>query len=127
MSVAYFIVLDNEDVDFDSFINGKAIGHAFDELVEFCETHQLKTIEDFYSQDASEFLEGIDDIEIHEQEVLWFDAQQGIDWATNLIQKLQTENPKFETAAVIEDLGEYLEVFNNTKKVNAKWHLELDF
>ena len=127
MSVAYFIVLDNEEVDFDTFVNGKAIAHVFDELVEFCETHQLKTIEDFHSQDATEFLEDFDDIEIPEQEILWFDAQQGIDWVTDLIQKLKTKKPKFATDALIEDLGEYLEVLYNTKKANAKWHLELDY
>ena len=127
MSVAYFIVLDNEEVDFDTFVNGKAIAHASDELVEFCEKHKLKTIEDFFSQDASEFKDEFDDVEMPEKEVLWFNAQEGIDWATTFIEKLNSEKPKFSTVAVIEDLQEYLDVFNKTKAIGAKWHLELDF
>ncbi len=97
---------------------------AFDELKAFCEKHKLKTIEDFFSQDASEFM---DNIEMPEQEILWSDAQEGIDWATSLIEKLKSEKPEFQVDAVIEDLQEYLEVFNKTKEIEAKWHLELDF
>ena len=127
MSVAYFIVLDNDEVDFDTFVNGKAIAHAFDELVRFCKKHKFKTIEDFFSQDASDFLDEFDDIEMPEQEVLWFNAQVGIDWATALIEKLKSEKTSFSTDAVIDDLQEYLEVFNKTKEIDAKWHFELDF
>lgn len=127
MSVAYFIVLDNEEVGFDTFVNGKAMAHASDELVEFCEEQKLKSIEDFFSQDASEFMDDLDDIEMPEQEILWFNAQEGIDWSTALIEKLKSEKPKFPTDAVIEDLQEYLEVFNKTKEIDAKWHIELDF
>jgi len=127
MSAAYFIVLENEEVDFDSFVNGKNIAHAFDELIEFCKTQKLKTIEDFHSQDIGEFMENFDDIEIPEQEIKWFNAQEGIDRASSLIEKLESEVPKFDSCAVIEDLKEYLEVFNDAKKVDVKWHLELDY
>ncbi len=127
MSVAYFIVLDNEEVDFDTFVNGKGIACAFDEINEFCESHELKTIEDFHSQDVSEFMEDFDDLEIPEQEIKWFSAQEGIDWASSLIDNLESKKPKFLTDEVIEDLQKYLEVFNNSKKVGAKWHLELDY
>lgn len=127
MSVAYFIVLENQEVDFDTFVNGKSIAHAFDDLIEFCNTQKLKTIEDFHSQNTSEFMEDFDYTDIPEQEIKWFDAQEGIDWASSLIKKIESEEPKFGTCAIIEDLREYLEVFNNAKKVNVKWHLELDY
>ena len=127
MSVAYFIVLDNEDVGFDTFVNGKGIAHAFDELFKFCEAHKLKTIEYFHSQDVSEFMQDFDDIEIPDQKINWFNAQEGIDWAVSLIKKLKSESPDFNTDEVIEDLQDYIEVFNNTNKINAKWHLELDY
>ncbi|NNF00675.1 MAG: hypothetical protein HKN25_16790 [Pyrinomonadaceae bacterium] len=84
----------------------------------------MKTIEDFFSQDASDF---VGDIELPEQEILWIDAQQGIDWASALIEKLKSEKPQFPAGSVIEDLEEALEVFAKTKKINAKWHFELDF
>jgi len=127
MSVAYFIVIKNEEVDFDTFVNGKSMAHASDELIEFCKTHKLRTIEDFHSQDMSEFMEDFNDIEIPEQKIKWFNAQEGIDWASSLIEKLEAEKTKFDTGAVIEDLQEYLEVFKNAKKVDVKWHLELAY
>jgi predicted metal-dependent phosphoesterase TrpH len=127
MSVAYFIVLDKDDVNFDPFVNGKAIAHAFDELESFCKLHQLKTIEDFHSQDLSEFMEELDEFEMPEQEEAWFTADEGIEWIVSLLAKLNSEKPAFASLAVYDDLNEYLAVFNNAKRAAAKWHLELDF
>lgn len=127
MSVAYFIVLDKEDVGFDPFVNGKAIAHAFDALESFCKQHQLKTIEDFHSQDYSEFMEELDDVEIPEQEEKWFTADEGIAWVTLLLAKLNSAQPAFASPDLYEDLNEYIGVFNNAKRAGAKWHLELDF
>ena len=127
MSVAYFIVLDIEDVEFDDLVNGKNIAQAFDELSSFCESHNIKGIEDFHSQDVSEFIDEFDDLELPEQEEVWFDAKEGIEWVSALIEKLKDEHPRFLTDDILEDLVEYLEVFKNAKSVNAKWHLELDF
>lgn len=127
MSVAYFIVLDKDDVDFDPFVNGKAIAHAFDELASFCKQHQLKTIEDFHSQDLSEFVDELDDFEMPEQEEKWFTADEGVEWVTSLLAKLNSEKPIFASQDIYEDLKEYLEVFKDAKRVCAKWHLELDF
>lgn len=127
MSVAYFIVLDKEDVDFDPFVNGKAIAHAFNDLESFCKLHQLKTIEDFHSQDVSDFIEELDDIEMPEQDEAWFSADEGIEWVASLLTKLQLEKPAFASPEICEDLNEYLDVFNNAKRAGAKWHFELDF
>lgn len=127
MSVSYFIVLDTEDVGFDSFVNGKAIAQSLNELAVFCKKSGLKTVEDFYSQDITEFLEDVDEIENLHQVTSWFDAQEGINWVTLLLEKLYEEKPSFMTDALIEDLKEYLNVFNNTKEAGAKWHFGLDF
>ncbi|HOY23985.1 MAG TPA: hypothetical protein PK002_12585 [Cellvibrio sp.] len=127
MSVAYFIVLDKDDVDFDPFVNGKAIAHAFDELESFCKQHQLKTIEDFHSQDISEYMEELDDIEVPGRDEAWFAADEGIEWVTSLVAKLKSEKPAFASPDIYDDLNEYLDAFNNAKRAGAKWHLELDF
>jgi hypothetical protein len=128
MSVAYFIVLENETLDFDTFVNGKNIAHAFDELVSMCKKYELKSIEDFVCQDVSEFLSGeLDDVDIPAQDSLWFEAQEGIDWATSLIDKIRNSAVSFEADPVIEDLNDYIDVFNKAKKHNAKWRFELDF
>ena len=127
MSVAYFIVLNDDEVDFDTFVDGKSIAQVFDALTEFCNSHDLKTIEDFHSQDVSEMLDEFDGIELPEQEEIWFNAEEGIEWVNSLIEKLQCENPSFLNKAILEDLNDYLEVFKNTRKSGVKWHLELDF
>ena len=127
MSVAYFIVLDNDQVDFDPFVNGKAIAHAFEEITNFCKSNGLKTIEDFHSQDVGELMEGFDDIDIPDQVTLWLDAQEGIDWVTSLLEKIEAQKPAFATADVIEELREYLDVFEKSKSAGANWHLEMDF
>ncbi len=129
MSVAYFIVLEDEGLGFDTFVNGKSIANKHDELFSICKANGLKTIEDFFSQDASEFLDDFDDLEMPEQAqtVSWFGAQEGIDWAITLIEKLKADTTSFEAAPVIEDLIEYIEVFKQAKKHNVKWHLEMDF
>lgn len=127
MGLAYFVVLDSEKVEFDSFVNGKNIARAFSALTAFCKKHQLKTIEDFHSQDASAFLEDFGDIEIPEQTIHWFSAQEGIDWARTLIEKLKLENPNFDVQAVIDDLEEYLAVFQHCKQAHVQWRLALDF
>jgi hypothetical protein len=127
MSVAYFIVLEDENIDIDTFVNGKNIALAFDELVSVCNKHGIKTIEDYISQDASEFLGELDDINVPDQGVLWFDAQEGLDWARRLIDTLKTEKLSCEVGPVIEELNEYIGVFNKAKKHGIKWHLELDF
>lgn len=127
MSVAYFVVLDKEDVQFDTFVNGKAIAHAFDELTAFCNKNNLNGMEDFVSQNMSEFMmEEFGDIDVPEQEEKWFDAKEGVDWINALIDKLKEKSPKFFQEELLEDLTEYREVFQNAEKAGAKWHLEFD-
>ena len=124
MSTAYYIALENEEVEFDTFVNGKAIAHASEELYELCESNSIKPLDEFLSQDVSEF---IDDFEMPDgMEITWFDAQEGIDCVLSLVKLIQSKDCTFEKGPVIEDLNEYLEVLNKVKQANLKWHLELD-
>ena len=126
MSVAYFIVLDNGDVDFDTFVNGKHAAHFANEILAFCNMHGLKPLEDFFSLDAGEFMDEFDDIEIPDQDAQWFDAELGIEWIDELIETLTTESSRVWVDPVIEDLIEYKSVLEKARQVGAKWHFELD-
>lgn len=126
MSVAYFIVLDNEDVDFDTFVNGKHVAHFANEMLAFCNIHGLKPLEDFFSQDAGEFMDEFDDMDIPDQEAQWFDAEVGIEWIDELIETLASESSEAWVEAVIEDLNEYKSVLEQARQIGAKWHFELD-
>ncbi len=131
MGVAYFIVLEKE-VDFDPFVNGKFLGNSVDALLPFCEKHSLKSIEDFYSQDAGEMLEDLgdfdlDDFDIPEGGNEWYSADEGIEWIDSLTSKLKSEKFVSPVEPIISDLNEYREVLIKAKNINVKWHLELDF
>jgi hypothetical protein len=45
--VSYYIVLDKEDVDFDAFVNGKAVAKAVDELADVCAKLGLPPLDNF--------------------------------------------------------------------------------
>ena len=42
MSVAYYIVLNKEDVAFDTFVNGKQLAKYFGPLTAFCKKKWIK-------------------------------------------------------------------------------------
>ena len=126
MSVAYFIVLDNEDVDFDTFVNGKHVAHFANEMLAFCNMHGLKPLEDFFSLDAGEFMDEFDDMDIPDQDMQWFDAEVGIEWIDELIETLASESSEAWVEPVIEDLNEYKSVLEQARQIGAKWHFELD-
>ena len=127
MSVAFFIVLDRDDVGFDTFVNGKAVAHYLDPLQRFCEKHRLNTVEDFVSQDMSAFMDDFDDIHMPEQEVIWFESEAGLLWLDALIEKLHMDPAaEFPSALIIEDLEEYRNVLIKAQRIDAKWHFEID-
>ena len=127
MSVAYFIVLDVDDVEFDTFVNGKHVAAVFEELCAFCRLKGLKTMEDFLSQDVSEFLDELELDEFGDSTPEWFAAAHGVDWLQQLLQEIEVAEPDFASKAVIADLTEYQRVLKHASDIGAQWHFELDF
>ena len=124
MSTAFYIALEKGDVEFDIFVNGKAIAAVADDLNELCESNNMKAIDDFLSQDPSEFL---DDFERPDDfEIKWHEAQEGLDYFTSLIGLINANDCNFSKEEVVSDLNEYLDVLQKVKAENLKWHLELD-
>ncbi len=128
MSVAFYIELDQEDTDFETFVDGKSIAHAFEALTSFSKSNGLKSIEEYVYQDISEFADEFEGMgmDVPEQMEQWFDAEEGIIWATDMINTLKTKSPAFSSKEIIDDFKCYLEIFENAKKVDAKWHLAVD-
>lgn len=121
MSTAYFIVLDNDEPDFDVFVDGKMLTKHLDTVNKVEKSLGLKHFEDFACQDFSEF--GGPDMEVQ-----WFEAVEGEDWASAIVGKLREEPESIlDAAAVINDLEDYLRVFKEAEKQGLRWHLELDF
>ncbi len=121
MSTAYFIVLDSDDPGFDSFVDGKFLTRRLDAVNKLANALGLKPLDDFASQDLSEFGGP-------EMDTEWFDAQEGLDWASSLVNALSNQPNQVQNAGeVIADLKDYIRVFEEAKSRDLKWHLELDF
>lgn len=129
MGTSYYIVLDRE-VEFDPFVNGKAVAQFAEHITEFCYQHGLKDIESFINlslESLAEFIDDIFDLDTPDKEINWFCPQEGIVWINQLINKLHTEQTDFETVNVIIELNEYMDVLSQANKEGAKWHLAIDF
>ena len=128
MSVAYYIVLDNYDPGFETFVNGKFLAHE-NRLHKLCKKLGLKTFEDFLAiseEDISDMLG--EDIELPEGEgEQWFTPEEGLAWVSSLFAHIDA-NPKSvaESQGCLEDLAEYIEVLEKAKAIGSKWHLNLD-
>jgi hypothetical protein len=129
MSVAYYIVLDNTDPGFDTFVNGKSLANETEKIDAICEKIGIKKLDDFMTMSEDDISDMLgENIELPESEgEQWFSADEGIAFVTTLISHIQT-NPKDVKNAedVLSDLAEYAEIFVKTKNIGAKWHLNLD-
>ncbi|MBM4256015.1 MAG: hypothetical protein FJ147_08975 [Deltaproteobacteria bacterium] len=126
MSVAYFIVLDNENPGFDTFVNGKSLAKEAQSLSAICERLGLPRFDDFLSVDPGEWdEEGADDPGAFSHS--WYSADEGLSLVTALRDYI-TQHPTTvkKAKSVLADLSEYVEVFAAAKKIGAKWHLEID-
>lgn len=136
MSTAYFIVLDNNEPGFDTFVNGKRLSKESGRLKKICNKLGIPTFEHFISYSPEETREmmtemgndeeDIEGVELPEQK--WFIAQEGLDFVAQLVEHIEA-NPEDvnDKEGVLEELEEYREVFTKAKKIKAKWNLQIDF
>lgn len=128
MSLAYYIVLDDEDPGFDTFVNGKALAHE-DGLNELCAALGLKSFDDYLTMSGDELSDLLgEDIELPEGSgEQWFDADEGLRWIEALAAHIRA-NPSAVTDAegCLSDLEEYADVLKKTAAAGAHWHLSID-
>lgn len=121
MSVAYFIALNTDEPGFDSFVDGKTLTRQVDAVNRIATGLGLRQFEDYAFQDLTEFGGP-------ETEAEWFDAEEGIVWATAIRAHVQQHPDTVgDAGGVIEDLDDYIRVFGEAASRGLKWHLELDF
>lgn len=128
MGVAFYIVLDNDEPGFDTFVNGKCLARE-DGLDPLCEELGLKTLNDFFSMSGDEIADMLDeDIELPEvEDQKWFTPDEGLVFVSILSSHLRANPDSVENAAgCLQDLAEYAEVFEQAKAIGAKWHLNID-
>lgn len=126
MGAEYFIVLDNVDPGFDTFVSGKAVAREMDAISAIAESFGLPDIHDFASF-ASMAEEFHIDSELPLAREKWFPAAEGAAWVS-AVRKHVESNPSSvkNPAAVEEDLAQYQRVLEQAARVGCKWHFEID-
>lgn len=124
MSAAYYIVLENEEVDFDVYVDGGAVADVADKLFVFCEFHGLATLDTFVGQDPSKLLAGFNLPGIFQ--INWFEAKQGLDYFLNLRRCLDANLCNFNKEPVIADINSYISVLIKADETGLKWHLAVE-
>ena len=86
----------------------------------------MKGIDDFVSQDLGDF--GIETEDPGDLASQWFDPSEGLEWASKIRDHVR-ENPGAvkNKDGVLEELNEYISVFEKAKKANVQWHFKIDF
>jgi len=108
MSLAHFISLQNKNPGFDTFVNGKAIAHACDELEAIAVKEGVASIMSYYGRK-------------------WYGADTGLATVHALIRHLEA-NPEAvpDAGDVIDDLKEWEEVLLKAKDAGIKWKMKID-
>lgn len=129
MSTAFYIVLDREEPSFDPFVNGKALAKAASALDTLCAKLGLPNLDAFVSLSGDELGDLLDEpIDMPDTDETWFTPEEGLQCFARLEAYLRA-NPKAvkNSAAVLEDLGEFIAVLDKAQGIGARWHLALDF
>ncbi len=128
MSLAYYIVLDNEEPGFETSVNGKALANE-DDLDSLCGKLGLMALDDFLTMSGDHISDLLgEDVELPEGEgEKWFTPEEGLEVFAALSAHIKA-NPKAvsNAAGCLRDLSEYTAVLENAKSIGAKWHLNLD-
>ena len=128
MSLAYYIVLDNEEPGFDTFVNGKYLARE-DGLDALCKQLHLKAFGDFLAMSEDDISDMLgEDIDLPEEEgERWLAAEEGLAWAPALAAHIKADPPSVtEPHGCLEALAEYAAVLEKAEGIGAKWHLNLD-
>ncbi|MBT8143338.1 MAG: hypothetical protein KJO55_01480 [Gammaproteobacteria bacterium] len=132
MSSAYFVVLENPDPGFKTYVNGAAVAKAAPNLDRIARMLHVRRIEDFVSQDLAEYFDDDEEDDFHgnvaEPHTVWYDASEGLEWATKIAEYIRA-NPDdvHDAESVLFDLDEYAELFRNAAKAKIRFHIEVDF
>jgi len=127
MSVAFYIVLDNDAPGFDTFVNGKILAKESKKLDAVCQKLGIPKFDDFVSMSADDMAEFIgDDADFSKEK--WFDAEDGLKFVNALIIHIKANPEDVKNCkAVIEELAEYADVLSKANAIGTKWHLAIDF
>ncbi|THU05034.1 hypothetical protein E9531_00300 [Lampropedia puyangensis] len=138
MSLALYIVLNDPEPGFDTFVDGKALASATDEVDALCEEAGLPLLDSFVGQSEEEldgFAHESDDPEDDnrwDDETptggQWWDAAEGVAWLQGVMELIE-ENPDAldDAEGVLSDMGDFLHVLEKAQAARLHWHFAWDF
>jgi hypothetical protein len=135
MSAAYFIVLDKESPGFDPAVNGKFLARDARRLAKVVKVLGIRGPDDYVSyspEEARAMMEDLgtepDQIPADLPEQQWFDPREGLEWVAKLTAHIEANPSAVKNAkGVLSDLAEYKDVFEQARKIGARWNLQVDF
>ena len=132
MGAAYFIVLENSDPGFDTFVNGKAVAKEARRLDQLASRLGVATLTSFCSQSADEIAEFLDDAGledgIDDVEEQWYDANSGLEVVRSILAHLdEMPGDVRDAASVSNDLREFERVLEQAAAKGTRWHMAVDF
>ncbi len=128
MSTAYYIVLDHQDPEYDSFVNGKFLAQHAPTLHRICqELGMKKSFDDYVSQnpeDARAIIEECggdpDAVEIPEEH--WFPGEEGVDIARRLSSYIEASPHTVpHSREVLAELQEYRDPKSVVSDLGGQW------
>lgn len=128
MSLAWYIMGEKDIKDFDTFVDGKAIAHADEEvLAGIFRTLNVAPLMDFFSQNPEEFGDFPDE-NSHMPKEEWFSAAEGLKTVRALAAHLQAHpDAAPQSEEILEDMKEYERILSRFEKEGIRWHLAIDF
>lgn len=132
MGSAFFIVLNDPEPGFDTFVNGKALAEADEPLAQIAANLGLPAFEKYFSMSSDAQAGLTEEFELDESlpdlSEKWYDVDEGLNWV-NQVRDFVRSNPNSlkQADAVLADLAEYEKVLQQAKTINAKWHLSVDY
>ena len=131
MGVAYYIAVDQDDLDIISDIDGKSVAKAMEALTALATELGVPSLESFMGQSMDDMADLLDeDFEMEDDvdgEAVWFEPQEGIAVIDALLNALTVEPGRIKNAGrVIKDLESYKAALVAAENSGAKWHLAID-
>jgi hypothetical protein len=133
MSAALYIVLEDADPGFDTYVDGKALSNAETELHALANRLGVTPLMEFFSMDpedmlaeAEAFNTGVTADEVPAEQ--WFPAEAGLKTVQALLGHLDA-NPEAiaATPSVANELAGFQEVLEQARERGIRWHLAVDY
>jgi len=133
MSVALYVVLEQEIPGFNHSVNGKALGRAASVLDALAAEIGVQPLMEFFSASPEELVGFAESQGVNLKENAtrwpterWFPAEDGLKTVRALTQEIESKKVD-QAERILSDLEEFRRVLEVAKENCVKWHLAVDF